>query len=172
MLPFGKYAAVTAVLAMAACSSSSGGSGRLNAAQVRALPVTASMPTSGRATYKGKTSQTDYEPSIGGNLTLTSDVRLDANFATNQIDGTVSNIKAKAAQGSVAYDGSLTGTGNIYGSQFYVPTTGVLTSRNTGSTIYTAADIDGTFKGENADAIDGSVTFYGSPTTPLIAVKQ
>ncbi|WP_156317749.1 transferrin-binding protein-like solute binding protein [Cypionkella psychrotolerans] len=172
MLPFGKYAALTAVLAMSACTSSGGGSGSLSAAQVRALPVTATMPTSGKATYKGKTSQTDYEPSLGGNLTLTSDVRLDANFATNQIDGTVSNIKAKAAQGSVAYDGSLRGTGNIYGSQFDVRTTGVLTSRNTGNTIYTGADIDGTFKGTNADAIDGSVTFVGSPTTSLIAIKQ
>lgn len=172
MLAFGKYTTLTAVLAMSACSRSGGGSGGLSAAQVRALPVTATMPTSGRTTYKGKTSQTDYEPSLGSNLTLTSDVRLDANFATNQIDGTVSNIKAKAAQGSVAYDGSLTGTGNIYGAQFDVRTTGVLTSRNTGDAFYTAADVDGTFKGENADAIDGSVTFYGSPTTPLIAVKQ
>lgn len=173
MPSFGNYAALTAMIALTACSSSGGGgSTGLSAAQVRALPVTATMPTSGTATYKGKTSQTDYEPSIGGNLTLTSDVRLDANFATNQIDGTVSNIKASAAPGSVAYDGSLTGTGNIYGSQFYVPTTGVLTSRNTGSTLFTAADIDGTFKGTNADAIEGSVTFYGSPTTPLIAVKQ
>ena len=171
MLPFGKYAALTAALAIAACTSSGGGPGGLSASQVRALPVTANMPTSGTATYRGKTSQTDYAAGVG-DLTLTSDVRLDANFANNRINGTVSNVKASAAQGSVAYDGSLTGTGNIVGSQFYVPTTGVLTSRNTGNTIYTAADVDGTFKGANADAIDGSVTFYGSPTTPLIAIKQ
>ena len=169
MLPFGKYAALTAVLAMAACTSSGGGSGGLSDSQVRALPVTANMPTSGTATYTGKTSQTEYDPDVG-NLTLTSDVRLDANFASNRIGGTISNVKGSTALGSETLRGDLKGTGDIVGSQFYVPVGGTLSSGS--SRIYTTADIDGTFKGSNAEAIEGSVTFEDAATTPLIAVKQ
>ena len=169
MLPFGKYAALTAALAIAACTSSGGGPGGLSASQIRALPVTANMPTSGTAIYRGKTSQTEYDPDVG-NLTITSDVQLDANFASNRIDGTISNVKGSTAVGSATLRGDLNGTGDIVGSQFYVPVGGFLSS-NSNST-YVTADIDGTFKGSNAEAIQGSVTFEDAATTPLIAVKQ
>ncbi|MDB5665573.1 transferrin-binding protein-like solute binding protein [Cypionkella sp.] len=178
MLSLAKYAAFTALLATAACSSggsSSGGGvgpsspGNLTAAQVRALPVTAKMPTRGTATYNGSTSQSAR--SNGINITTTSDVRLDANFASNTIDGRISNIKGTSGGNSARARGDLTGTGVIRGPSFYVPVDGILTVDGAGST-YSAGSIEGDFKGKNANAIQGTVTMGSIPTTALIATQK
>lgn len=170
MPPIRQFTALATALALAACTSSGGGPvGPNAAARVRAMPVTADMPKSGRATYRGATAQ-NISDGAGGTLKLTSNVQLDANFSTNQIDGTISNIRGQNSSGSATLDGSLTGSGNISGSSFYVPVDGVL-STNSGS-FYTVADIDGQFKGTGAEAVQGGVTFYGEDRTELIAVRQ
>jgi hypothetical protein len=149
--------ALFAAFALSACSSS-GGSG-LSAAEINALPITAKMPTQGKAVYKGKSSENRIVS--GQQVTLRTDIQLDADFATSNVGATVSNINISSGSKTLNVTGSLTGTGYIYGPYLYVYTDGVLSTPQNGAG-YSYATIDGTFKGPNADGVEGTLIIEGS----------
>jgi hypothetical protein len=152
---------------LAACSSS-GGSGGLSAAEIKALPITTKMPTTGRATYTGKAA--GVVPVSGINLSMKANVTLDANFASSQIDGTLSRITATGQGVTVPVAGSLNGTGTINNSSFDVPLFGLLTVD--GDSFYSTGNIFGDFKGADAAAVEGGVILDGEDLGDFTAVRQ
>jgi hypothetical protein len=160
---------LSVALALAACSSS-GGSSSLTADQIQAMPITAKMPTKGKAVYKAKSSA--HFATDDGTATLTSDVSLSADFATSSINARVANMQVQYPDAHIAhFTGTMVGTGEIINADFIVYADGTITGAN--GPFNSEAEIYGTFKGPNAEGIQGVMTIDGFITdSGLIAIRQ
>jgi hypothetical protein len=158
-----KLAACLIVSGLAACSGSSGS----GSSGETLTPITSKMPKTGTATYKGKSA--GVSPDAG--YSLTSDVRLDARFASNSIGASVTNIVEKNSGGTVSYGGGFSGTGSIVGPTFTVPLAGSITSG--GIKVPGTGQMKGEFRGSSAEEIDGSFYINGTGfDNDFTAIKQ
>lgn len=134
-----------------------GSSDALTEAEINALSVTSAMPSTGTATYLGTANLEANDNGdvdiVPADLTMTADFGAQTMSATIDLDG--------AAHGFSAV-GTLTGTGAITGSTFTVPTRGDVQitnlSTNAASTQQMAADMAGSFRGDGAEAVSGTMT--------------
>jgi hypothetical protein len=161
-----KLAACLIVSGLAACSSSSGSSGSGSSGETL-TPITSKMPKTGTATYKGKSS--GVSPDAG--YSLTSDVRLDARFASNSIGASVTNIVEKNSGATVRYGGGFSGTGSVVGPTFTVPLAGSITSG--GIEVPGTGQMKGVFRGSSAEEVEGSFYINGTDfDNDFTAIKQ
>lgn len=130
----------------------------LTGCEIAKLPPTSAMPT-GSATYAGRASITTTEAS-GALRTTNADLSVSANFTAGSLGVNMTNVQT----GSVNYLGSLTGSGTISGNQFTSNYSGVLVDTAVGATLMSGT-MDGTFRGTNAMALNGTMTLIGGGGT-------
>lgn len=126
------------------------------------------MPISGKGVYKGKAA--GVVPTEEYDLAMTGDVSLDADFATREIDGSISNIAATALGVTVPVSGTMAGSSTIIGSGFDIPIIGEITVD--GDEYLSTGYIFGDFKGTDASAVAGGIEIDGENFGDFTAVKQ
>lgn len=160
---FGSIAALFAVLGLSACGSSSDNDDNDVApnfarvasenaamrARVDAMGETAAMPTQGTATYEGTGA---FNVGGGQDADMLADLRLNADFASNQVGGEFSNFigrDGRQIDGEVAIDAS---TRN--GNAFDAIASGTL---NDGGAKDVNMTMEGAFQGAEAEAVKGTL---------------
>ncbi len=166
------FAALLQVAVLSAC-----GSEGMSASEINALSPTSKMP-SGTATYEGEVEQKYTQLDEAGyttNETFTADLHLDANFDAGTVDVTTDNFASSYhAKNRLTIEGSTSGYGYIYGSDFYAETSGsyILANRDQSVTENVNIDLEGRFRGDEADAMNGTASVNGLTGGTFIATKQ